>query len=188
MTMADIIPVPPETQEGRIVRLRGEIAACHRNHALLRKGGPKIVRNNEVLRSGIRSLIENLPDDPDLAPVAEKLRHALLVPFPYVRGMPTEMQPIEEVEPTDAAELAAFLQDRLRKAGRVNYLVQEAGTPIVWNSDAIRAVLIELRDELDPPDIDDEPENPLTLEQAMIMAIVDEIDAIMKTAADRPDK
>lgn len=188
MTMADIIPISPETQEECIARLRAEIAACHRNHALLRKGAPKVLRNNEVLRSGIRSLIDNLPDDPDLAPVTEKLEHALLVPFAYLREMPTETQPVDEVEPTDAAELAAFLQDRLRKAGRANYLVQEAGTPIVWNSDAIRAVLIELRDELDPPDIDDEPENPLTLEQAMIMAIVDEIDAIMKTAADRPDK
>jgi hypothetical protein len=77
---------------------------------------------------------------------------------------------------------------RLRTAGRTNYLIQEAGTPVVWNSDAIRAVLAELRNELSPPDIDDEPEAPLTLDQAMIMAIVDEIDAVMKAGADRPDK
>ncbi len=185
--MADIIPIPPETQEERIARLHGELAACARNHALLRRGAPKVLRNNETLRSGIRSLIDALPDDPDLAPVAEKLEAALLIPFLYRRDMPADTTPDEQDEPSDPSDLAAFLQDRLRTASRTNYLVQEAGAPIVWNSDAIRAVLVELRDELDLDD-DDETPDPLTLDQAMIMSIVDEIDAILKAAADKPDK
>lgn len=186
--MADIVPTPPETQEGRIARLRGEIAACGRNHALLRRGSPKVFANNATLRSGIRTLIDGLPDDPDLAPVAEKLEDALLVPFLYRREMPAETPLPDEEEPADPARLTAFLEVRLRIAGRTNYFIQEAGAPVVWNSDAIRAVLNQLRDELSPPDIEEEPENPLTLDQAMIMAIVDEIDAVMKAGADRPDK
>jgi len=186
--MADIVPIPPETPHERIARLRGEIAACARNHALLRRGSPKVLANNATLRSGIRTLIDGLPGDPDLAPVAEKLEDALLVPFLYRREMPVETPPPEEAEPADQGELTAFLETQLRRAGRVAYLIQEAGAPVVWNSDAIRAALTELRDELSPPDIEDEPENPLTLDQAMIMAIVDEIDAVMKAGADRPDK
>ena len=186
--MVDIIPVPPETQEARIARLRGEIAACGRNHALLRRGSPKVVANNETLRSGIRRLIDGLPADPDLAAVAEKLEDALLLPFLYRRDMPAETPPEDDAEPVDPTDLADFLDRRLRTASRTNYLIQEAGAPVVWNSDAIRAVLTQLRDELSPPGIEDEPENPLTLDQAMIMAIVDEIDAIMKAGADRPDK
>lgn len=187
MTMADVIPIPPETWDGRIARLRAEIAACGRNHALLLRGAPKVLRNNETLRSGICSLIDGLPDDPDLAPVAEKLEAALLIPFLYRRDMPEETQPVEEDEPSDPADLTVFLEDRLRTASRANYLVQETGAPVVWNSDAIRAVLNELRNELDLND-DDGVANPLTLDQTTIMAIVDEIDAVLKAGADKPDK
>lgn len=186
--MADIVPIPPETREARIARLRSGIAACARSLALLRRGAPKVVANNATLRSGIRTLIDGLPDDPDLAPLVEKLEDALLLPFPYRRDVPAEAVPDEGEEPTEQGALAAFLEERLRTDARTNYLIQEAGAPVVWNSDAIRAVLTGLRDELAPPDIDDEREDPLTLEQAMIMAIVDEIDAIMKAASDRPDR
>lgn len=183
-----IIVRPPETDFEKIGRLEREIAACIRNHALLRRGMPQVHRNNERLRSGIRDLVASLPADDDLLPVAEKLRDALLIPFAYERPEPAETIVDETPPPEDPGDRIAFLQARLSTLGRSNYLIQEAGAPVVWNSDAIRAVLAELRDELSPRDVEDEPENPLTLEQAMIMAIVDGIDAVMKAGADRPDK
>jgi hypothetical protein len=182
-----IVVRPPETDEQKADRLEREIAACIRNHALLRKGTPQVYRNNERLRSGIRQLVETIETDDDLAPLVEKLKDALLIPFAYERPQPDDVVIEESPAPGDLGERIAFLQERLRVLGRANYLVQEAAAPVVWNSDAIRGVMGELIRELDPP-IDDDETLPATLDMALIASIVDDLKATLKAASDKPDK
>ncbi|MFZ3482112.1 hypothetical protein [Sphingomonas sp. 3-13AW] len=170
--------------EARLARLEAELAACLRNHTLLRGGAAKVEWNNMRLRTGIRDLIRNLPEDPDLAAIAEKLEDAIAIPFASALGQPDKVALPPSPGPTSAEDRVAFLEARLRETGRANYLIQCAGARAVWNSEAIRAVMREIAKELTTRDREDELEDPASLDHAMLAAIVDELASILKAAAD----
>ena len=175
--------VPIETDDERIGRLEREIAAAWRNHALLRRSADQVARNNVRLRTGIRELVEALPQDPDLGPVVEKLEDALTIPFAYRRPSPQDPRPDDRARPERPDELTSFLTGSLNEIGRACYLLQEASTPIAWNSETIRDVLRELVEEMAPDDECDEGD-PATADSTLIGSIVDGIATVMKAGAD----
>ena len=181
--MVDIIIPPPEDDERRAARLEREMAACIRNHALLLKGAVQVAVNNNALRRGILDLIEALPDDDDLEPLVEKLDDALLLDMERGRAHPEKAWFDDSPVPEDVAGRIAFFEPRLRDLGRTNYMIQAASSPFVANSEAIRAVLRELIEELDPP-YDDERAEPGTMDSALISSIVDDLKATIKMSSD----